>query len=97
MNVKFMWNGIKVDGTLYRAFYSTGQLINHPAGTITIYGRDYKSFPKIAGLVAHNNSDSMTDYFETDTIRVTPDNVHYAAVCKAVEANREHYSKRARR
>lgn len=97
MSVKFMWNGIKVDGKLYRAFYSDGQLINHPAGTITIYGRDYKSFPKIAGLTIHNNSDSMTDYFETDTIRVTPDNVHYAAVRKAIEANREHYAKRARR
>ena len=41
----FFWNGIKdaKGQELQRAHYSMGQLINLPAGTITIYARDYST------------------------------------------------------
>ena len=93
MKLKFMWNGIKVDGKLYRARYSNGKLINAPEGTITIYAKDY-DLPKVAGLNIENNTDLMTDYFEKDKVRVTPDNIHYAAVKEAMKKQDEHYRKR---
>lgn len=97
MEAKFMWNGIKVDGELYRAFYScgsysrSGELIDK---TITIYAKDYKSFPQIDGLQIVNETDIMTDYFETDRIRVQPTNKHYAAVKAAYEKQKAHDDKR---
>lgn len=92
---KFVWNGIKVDSTLYRAFYSAGKLINYPDGTITIYRRDYyPPLPAIEGLTVRNGSDMQTDYFETDTIRVTPDNPHYPAVYAAHKKQEDHNAKR---
>jgi beta-N-acetylglucosaminidase len=94
--MKFMWNGIKVNGKLYRAFFSLGALLHHPEGTITIYGRDYTSFPAEvrAAFTVENHSDGMTDYFEEDYIRVTPDHPLYAIVKAAHAANEAHYAKR---
>jgi hypothetical protein len=91
--LKFIWNGIKLDGKLYRAHYSLGKVIGQPAETITIYAKNYKRFPAIAGLTVQNDSDIMTDYHETDRIRVRPDNVHYAAVKSALDAYNKHYSR----
>lgn len=88
--MKFMWNGIKVDGKLHRVFYSDGELTNHPSGTLTIYARDYGPLPRIEGLNVQNDSDSMTDYFETDRIRVMPGNRHYKAVLEALGMAKEH-------
>jgi hypothetical protein len=93
-NVKFMWNGIKVDGKLYRAFYSGGMIVNAPEGTISIYGRDYESFPKIEGLNIENDSDHQSDYCCNDKIRVDPDNVHYAAVLAALQAGKDRKAKK---
>ena len=94
MQVKFLYNGIKVDGKLYKAWYSLGKYRNYPEGTITIYARDYESFPKIDGLNIENNTDLMTDYFENDRIRVTPDNKWYPQV---LEAYNKQQAKRAKR
>ena len=94
MRTKFMWNGIKVDGKLHRCWYSTGELINYPEGTVTIYGKEYyPGIPQIDGLQIHNDSDSMTDYFEKDRIRVEPTNPHYAAVIEAVKKQTAHQKK----
>jgi len=77
MNFKFVWNGIKVDKKLYRAWYSDGKLKNYPVGTITIYAKEYyrPPMPIIEGLTVHNDSDSMSDYFEHDRIRAEPTNI----------------------
>jgi hypothetical protein len=91
--LKFIWNGIKIDGKLYRARYSPGEVVGQPGGTITIYAKDYIRFPIIAGLTVQNDSDIMTDYHETDRIRVRPDNPHYAAVKAALNAANKHYSR----
>lgn len=91
---KFMWNGIKVEGKLYRAHYNKGCYTNLPKGTITIYMRDYVRTPKIEGLQVENDTDIMTDYFDKDSIRVTPDNVFYKEVEQAFLKHQEHYNKR---
>jgi hypothetical protein len=93
-NVKFMWNGIKVDGKLYRAWYSEGELIGKPKGTLSIYGRDYVSFPKIEGLNIENDTDWNSDYFCDDKIRVAPDNEHYPAILEAIRAEKERREKK---
>lgn len=95
--VKFMWNGIKVDGELYKSHYSKGRYTFEsgiPQESITIYGKHYCSFPLIEGLQIENDSDSMTDYFENDRILVTPDNIHYPAVLEAYRKQTEHQEKR---
>jgi hypothetical protein len=97
--LKFMWNGLKITGAtlkddvLYRAFYSKGSYTKEsklPEGTITIYARDYKDFPKIDGLNIKNDSDSMTDYFETDRIYVEPSNKFYIQVLEAHSKQQAH-------
>lgn len=94
----FFWNGIKdaKGQELQRAHYSMGQLINFPAGTITIYGRDYTGFSrKVRDCFAvKNDTDSQVDYFETDTIRVIPQHPLYAAVKAAHDAQQARYAKR---
>jgi len=95
--LKFYWNGIKANGgKLQRCFYSDGALLNSPKGTITIYGRDYSGFSaEVRGAFkVENDSDMMTDYFEQDRIRVTPDHPLYAKVLDAMKAREEHYARR---
>ena len=97
MKVKFMWNGIKVDGTLYRAHYSIGPYTSNsglPDGTITVYAKDYRSFPQIEGLQIENDSDIMTDYFETDRLRIYPGNKYYNDAKAAYEKMNAHNEKR---
>lgn len=94
----FFWNGIKdaKGGKLQRAHYSAGQLINYPAGTITIYGRDYTGFSaKVRECFAvQNDTDTQVDYFDNDSIRVIPTHPLYAAVKAAHDAQQARYSKR---
>jgi copper chaperone CopZ len=88
--LKFMYNGIKLNGELFKAWYSIGSTRGYAEGTITIYAKDYKSFPQVDGLQVQNNTDSMTDYFEKDRIRVTPDNKFYNEVLAAYNKQEEH-------
>lgn len=93
--LKFMYNGIKVDGKLYKAWYSKGRLISNPdEGIITIYARDYTRLPNIEGLNVQNDTDIMTDYFDSDKIRVVPSNKWYSQVHEAYEKQEK---KRTRR
>lgn len=96
--LKFYWNGIKDSGgKLQTCHYSIGALSHHPENTITIYSREYT--PLSAGIKAaftvENKSDSMTDYFEKDIIRVLPDHPLYAQVFVAMQAQDAHNKRRA--
>lgn len=96
--LKFFWNGIKVNGgNLQGCHYSDGELKNYPAGTLSIYKKGYDSFSKEIRefFVVNNNSDSQTDYFETDTIRVIPTHKLYNEVKAAIEAGKARYAKMA--
>ena len=94
MNIKFLYNGIKVDGKLYRAWYWKATSRNMPEGTITISAKDYISFPEIPGLRAINNTDLMTDYFDKDRIHVTPENPWYPQVLEAYQKAQERRERR---
>ena len=83
MTIKFMYNGIKVDGTLHKGSWSkSGYVKSHMPRkvcfeTVTFYSSDYKRLPNI-GFEVHNNTDSMTDYFEKDRIRFEPEHERHA-------------------
>ena len=100
-NLRFFYNGIKTAegryaGQLQKAWYSDAKLCNSPAGTITIYARDYEHFSAEirAAFVVVNNSDSMTDYFENDRIRVEPSHPLYAEVSAALNKMKAHGGRR---
>lgn len=98
MMLKFYFNGIKENGgKLQRCFYSDGQLVNYPAGTITIYGRDYTHFSAeiYAEFDTSNDSDYQTDYVTQDIVRVKPDHPRYHEVHNALYAAKEHNAKTA--
>ena len=93
MALRFFWNGIKENsGKLQRCHYSGSQLISFPAGTITIYARDYKPFSVEvrAAFVAEDASDFATDYVVKEHIRVKPDHPLYGVVHAAMLAEKMH-------
>ena len=107
--LKFMWNGIKdtdateerggIDGEggkLQKTFYSIGPYRGvFPDETISIYKSGYDNFSKAVreAFEVHNETDHMTDYFDTDTIRVAPTHPLYAEVRAAFEKQEEHRRK----
>lgn len=96
----FYWNGVKdaKGGKLTPCWYSKGRLVsNADENIISISARDYKRFSaKVAVcFVVHNDSDMMTDYFDSDRIRVLPCHPLYPQVLKAWEAAQAHNAKRA--
>ena len=95
--LKFYWNGIKgVSGKLQRCSYSDAQLINFPAGTITIYAKSGVLFSAEVrdAFKVENDSDAMTDYFEDDRIRVEATHPMFSQVKSALESRTAHYAKR---
>ena len=98
--LKFFYNGIKVNGgILQKAFYCQGAYTPEsciPSGTITIYGKDYRRFSaEIRELLeVRNDTDSMSDYFETDRIYVKPDHPLYAQVLTAFNLQEDKAAKR---
>lgn len=87
--LKFLWNGIKAgSGKLQSASYSKGSYTPEskiPEGTITVYARGHSRFSSEvrAAFDVKNDTDTMTDYFEGDTLRVRPDHALYAVVSAA--------------
>lgn len=89
--IKFFYNGFKVNGgALYKVYYNDGPLMHYPQGTITIYARDDNRtyMPKEMRQLfeVENNTDSQSDYFENDRIRVLPTHKLYAEIKAACEA-----------
>jgi hypothetical protein len=95
--LKFFWNGIKDNGgKLQTVSYSDGTLVNYPAGTITIYKREYSGFSDgiAKAFAVENDSEIMTDYIVTDLIRVEPTHPLYGEVAAALAAKKVHDAKR---
>lgn len=92
MTVKFFYNGVKVDGILYRGWYSMGPYNDTsqlPEGTITMYAKEYSTdFPKLEGAAVENNSDPQIDYIEKDTMRIFPDSPYYGDAKRGFEKYR---------
>lgn len=91
-NIRFFFNGLKVGkGKLQRGSWSlierwtpkgTGRVIETQ---VVLYGKGYQGFSsEITGVFGvENNSDSMTDYFETDRIRFTLGSSFFAQAAAA--------------
>ena len=52
---------------------------------VTLYGKDYGATLEKIFSDAVNNSDSLTDYFETSRVRLFPEHTHYQAARHAAE------------
>ena len=82
--LRFYYNGIKAHAgaKLERAWFSGS------ADLIFIYRRDYRCFSREIREVLQvtNNSDIMTDYFETDCVRLEPSHPCFAAAFSALVA-----------
>ncbi|MFM7468510.1 MAG: hypothetical protein ACKO37_03295 [Vampirovibrionales bacterium] len=92
--LQFMYNGIKAsDGKLQKAFY-----VKHTED-ITIYKEmrhdDYSFTKEVASILnVRNDSDMMSDYSETDSIRLSPSHPFYQNALKAHELQQEKQRKR---
>ena len=92
--LKFYYNGIKVDGgKLEKCHYSSGPYTRESGltdDTISITARDYMRFsPAVQeAFVVVNKTDTGSDFFDKDRIRVSPSNTLYAQVKAAYEAQR---------
>jgi len=99
MTVKFMYNGLKVDGKLFRGFWSKNGVVVKETGkvcfeTITFYARGYASLPKETGFLIHNNTDITTDYIESDMVRFSPDHANYKDAFQAWKLQETRNAKR---
>ncbi len=96
-SIKFVWNGIKINGTLYKGSYSTGPYTNEsglPQDTVSIY-MNRSNTPRLPELEVTNDSDIMTDYFENDTVYVRPSSKYFEAAQRAANAYDIHYAKKS--
>ena len=92
-NIKFYYNGIKVDGgKLIKCHYSKGNLTNHPETTITIYASDYGHVLPTT-LNPQNDTDIMTDYFDKDRARVAIEHPLYKEIHEAYMKQQARYMK----
>ena len=74
--IKFLKKGIRYNGQYIPVWFSMGSLRNYPEKTITIYAKEHgKKLPK--ELNPENDTDTMTDYFETDRAYITPSSKFY--------------------
>lgn len=94
--VKFMYNGIKIDGKLFGGHWSNGPWVSGNEGMITFYAAGYGRIPDI-GLDVHNDSDYQTDYVVEDVIRFMPDKPYYLQAVNAHAMGKEKADKRHQR
>ena len=92
--IKFMKYCVKntENGASARVRYSYAESINKPYGginntpSVALYAKDYNDdLAKVFGDRTQNDSDSMTDYFETSRVRIFQGDPLYAdalAMCK---------------
>lgn len=94
-SIKFFWNGVKVNGDkkLIRCHYSLDNYHDGHEG-VTIYARDYSGHLPGDLFPVRNETDTYTDYFETDRAELEPGHPLYnyarAAAIKAELRNEKH-------
>jgi hypothetical protein len=78
---KIMWNGIKVNGKLYRVWYG----FDRSSGVIHLTAKSYADgLPRLEGLEIRNDSRIEVDYFAHDKASVASDSPLFPAVLAAV-------------
>jgi len=96
--VRFLWNGIKVAGQLYKVWYSFSihSYKNDNDPHITMYSTSYSNrFPgEVHALfTVKNDTDSMTDYFDKDRIRIDRTHAEWERVAEAYIKQEIHRAK----
>ena len=94
--IRFMWNGIKVNGKLFPAWYSW----HSGPRRLTVAAKKHDGFPAEvrAEFAVTNNSDSMTDFFDKDRIRIRPEHPRFAEALAALKLEEAYEAKnRAKR
>lgn len=77
-HIRIYWNGIKMDGgKLIKCGYSLNNASQPGGEAVTIYADGYGAQLPRDLLPVVNESDSYTDYFETDRATVSPDHPLY--------------------
>lgn len=96
--IKFFWNGIKINGEnkLIRCFYSIDNHVGYDK-CVSISARDYANLPGDVFAVT-NETDIMTDYFDSDGTVLTPDHplykyARYAAIKAYLRDAEKYYEK----
>jgi len=96
--IKFYWNGIRVNGgKLQRCYFSYRNWVpSIDPETVGISAKDYDGFSaEIHDLFkVENATDSQSDYFDKDRIKVTPTHPFYTQVKAAFDAMEAHHEKR---
>ena len=96
-SIRFFWNGIKVNGEnkLIRCFYSLDNSARQSGPCVTIYAKGYGAELPRDLFSVKNETDSMTDYFDTDSATLTPAHPLYkyarAAALKAAMRGEPEY------
>ena len=90
---KILQNGIKHDNGYTPCFYSMGNNTRHSDRCITIYARDYEHLPAELGAI-QNDTDTQTDYFDSDKVYLEPGDKYYAEALAAYNKRRLADSKR---
>lgn len=88
--IRFLKHAVAFNGKKARVSYSQGayhKASGLPRGTITIYARDYgQQLPR--ELFPENDTDFMTDYFDKDRARITPQSKYFKDVLVAFKKQR---------
>jgi hypothetical protein len=101
--LKFFYNGLKAsDGKLEKAHYSAGPYTPESGlsdDTISITAREYMRFSAEiqAAFVVVNHTDTMSDFFDKDRIRVTSSHALYPQVKAAYLAQQAKRAARSQR
>ena len=96
-SIRFFWNGIKINGEnkLIRCFYSLDNSARQSGPCVTIYAKGYGAELPRDLFSVKNETDSMTDYFDTDSATLTPAHPLYkyarAAALKAAMRGEPEY------
>lgn len=79
-SIKFFYNGIKINGEnkLIRCFYSLDNSTRESGPCVTIYAKGYGAELPGDLFAVENDTDIMTDYFDTDSATLTPAHPLYA-------------------
>jgi hypothetical protein len=92
--IKVMYNGIKVDGTLYRSYLfpehkdprdSRSDIIG-----VQVSAKDYQGFPPAvhAAFSVNNQTDLITDYFDHDSFLIPKDHRLFSQAVSALRKDR---------
>ena len=91
--IKILQNGIKHDNGYTPCFYRMGNNTRHSEKCIAIYARDYEHLPAELGTI-QNDTDTQTDYFDSDKVYLEPGDKYYDEVLAAYNKRRLADSKR---